>query len=131
MSKDRPIIKFNTNTVNPKRKITRMTSRKNISSANLIAKEYKTEKDGRIIYSKEHPLYLRNGTPVFSIKMQRINHSSSQLFVDYRYIDGDIKTACVRVNSKKKIHTVEEFLENSSSIGQIITIDLDCKKDES
>ncbi len=126
MFNNRPINQFKTNTVNPKRRITRMTERINISKENIIAKEYKTVKDDGIIYSTEHPLYLRDGTAVYGIKMQRINRSSSQLSIKYRYINGDIRTARVRVDANKRIHNVEGFLENSSSIGQIVTIDLDC-----
>lgn len=93
---------------------------------NQLAKVFSIENEDCIEYSEKNPLKLHNGTSVLKIYSELIDEGYKKVYVEF--IPNDecekVKTSIKRF-SNDKLKDVEQFIENSKSICQLVNIDLD------
>ena len=93
---------------------------------NKLARIFSTESEYEIKYSENTPLYLHNGSKVYKIYSEPISTKYKKIYVEFlpkSSSEEKFKTSIVRY-TVDKLKEVEEFIENSQSIGQLVNIDL-------
>ncbi len=99
-----------------------------ILSANIKAKNNRIIEKDSIVYVSGSPLKLHDGTRVHQIKVESMDEQYKIIEIKYSF-KKDRKTSTSKIKRYKDddLLQVEQFLENSQSIIQLINIDLDWK----
>lgn len=109
--------------------VVKLNARQKVNSDNK-AKEYRTYKDGVVIYSELHPLKMLNGTEVYSIVISDHNDKSyKNATIEFKSTienpENRVWRRKVRIHENEKWEDIEEFLTTCVSCAQIVNIDLD------